>query len=156
MGLKVKSLRNENDPLTFKIDDIDFNISFDNIEKEIKLDEKSLILLENAIFNDGKIVKNKKKIVMGDYTVKLNSSLEVNNLWLKAFDKLLEFNLIEKDGDGFRVTSKGKKYYENLWEVFSYKNVMICKINKLFVLISFSIIFCEVKIYGNFKGFKYL
>ena len=91
MGLKVKSLRNENDPLTFKIDDIDFNISFDNIEKEIKLDEKSLILLENAIFNDGKIVKNKKKIVMGDYTVKLNSSLEVNNLWLKAFDKLLEF-----------------------------------------------------------------
>ena len=51
---------------------------------------------------------------MGDYTVKLNSSLEVNNLWLKAFDKLLEFNLIEKDGDGFRVTSKGKKYYENL------------------------------------------
>ena len=114
MGLKVKSLRNENDPLTFKFDDIDFNISFDNIEKEIKLDEKSLILLENAIFNDGKIVKNKKKIVMGDYTVKLNSSLEVNNLWLKAFDKLLEFNLIEKDGDDFRVTSKGKKYYENL------------------------------------------
>ena len=37
MGLKVKSLRNENDPLTFKIDDIDFNISFDNIEKEINL-----------------------------------------------------------------------------------------------------------------------
>lgn len=156
MGLKVKSLRNENDPLTFKIDDIDFNISFNNIEKEIKLDEKSLILLENAIFNGGKIVKNKKKIVMGDYTVKLNSSLEVNNLWLKAFDKLLEFNLIEKDGDDFRVTSKGEKYYENLWEVFSYKNVMICKINKLFVLISFSIIFCEVEIYGNFKGFKYL
>lgn len=114
MGLKVKSLRNENDPLMFKIDDIDFNISFDNIEKEIKLDEKSLIILENAIFNDGKIVKNKKKIVMGDYTVKLNSSLEVNNLWLKAFDKLLEFNLIEKYGDDFRVTSKGEKYYENL------------------------------------------
>lgn len=114
MGLKVKSNRNENDPLTFKIDDMDFEFSFDNIDKKIKLDEKSTILLEEAILGDREIKFNKKKIVAGDYEVKLNSSEEINNLWIKALDKLLEYKLIEKDDNNYFVTSKGLKYYETL------------------------------------------
>ena len=88
MGLKVKSNRNENDVLSFKIDDIDFTFSFDNIDKKIKLNEKSTILLKEAVEGDRRLSKNKKKIVAGDYEVKLNSSEEVNNLWIVAFDKL--------------------------------------------------------------------
>lgn len=114
MGLKVKSNRNENDPLTFKIDDMDFEFSFDNIDKKIKLDEKSTILLEEAILGDREIKFNKKKIVAGDYEVKLNSSEDINNLWIKALDKLLEYKLIEKDDNNYFVTSKGLKYYETL------------------------------------------
>lgn len=114
MGLKVKSNRNENDPLTFKFDDMDFVFSFDNIDKQIKLDEKSMILLENAIIDDKRLSKGKKKIKAGDYEVKLNSSIEVNELWIRAFDKLVEYKLIEKDDDGYTVTSKGLKYYETL------------------------------------------
>lgn len=114
MGLKVKSNRGENDPLTFKMDDMDFVFSFDNIDKQIKLDEKSLILLENAILNEGRLYKNKKKIVAGDYEVKLNSSVEVNELWIRAFDKLKEYGLISKEDDDYVVTAKGMKYYKAL------------------------------------------
>lgn len=114
MGLKVKSNRNENDPLTFKMDDMDFVFSFDNIEKPVKLNEKSAILLEEAILGGNTLSKNKKKIVAGDYEVKLNSSDEVNNLWIVAFDKLLEYKLIEKDGKDYTVTSKGVEHYKTL------------------------------------------
>ena len=114
MGLKVKSNRNENDPLTFKFDDMDFVFSFDNIDDKVRLNEKSQILLEEAVLGDKKLSKSKKKIIAGDYEVKLDSSIEVNNLWLKAFDKLLEYKLIEKDGKEYVVTSKGLKQYETL------------------------------------------
>lgn len=114
MGLKVKSNRNENDALTFKVDDMDFVLSFDNIEKRVKLNEKSTILLEKAINGDRRLSKGKKKISAGDYEVKLNSSEDINNLWIVAFDKLIEYKLIEKDDDGYVVTSKGDKYYETL------------------------------------------
>ena len=114
MGLKVKSNRNENDALTFKLDDIDFVFSFDNIEKKVKLNEKSSVLLKEAVKGDRKLSKNKKKIVAGDYEVKLNSSEEVNNLWIMAFDKLTEYKLIEQEGKIYTVTSKGIKYVETL------------------------------------------
>ncbi len=114
MGLKVKSNRNENDALTFKVDDIDFVFSFDNIEKKAKLNEKSSVLLKEAVKGDRKLSKNKKKIVAGDYEVKLNSSEEVNNLWIMAFDKLTEYKLIEQEGKIYTVTSKGIKYVETL------------------------------------------
>ena len=114
MGLKVKSNRNENDALTFKVDDIDFVFSFDNIEKKVKLNEKSSVLLKEAVKGDRKLSKNKKKIVAGDYEVKLNSSEEVNNLWIMAFDKLTEYKLIEQEGKIYTVTSKGIKYFETL------------------------------------------
>ena len=114
MGLKVKSNRNENDALTFKFDDIDFVFSFDNIEKKVKLNEKSSVLLKEAVKGDRKLSKNKKKIVAGDYEVKLNSSEEVNNLWIMAFDKLTEYKLIEQEGKIYTVTSKGIKYVETL------------------------------------------
>lgn len=114
MGLKVKSNRNENDALTFKIDDIDFVFSLDNIDKKVKLNEKSSMLLKEAIEGDRRLLKSKKKIVAGDYEVKLNSSEEVNNLWIIAFDKLLEYRLIEQEGKVYTVTSKGIKYYETL------------------------------------------
>ncbi len=114
MGLKVKSNRNENDALTFKVDDIDFVFSFDNIEKKVKLNEKSSVLLKEAVKGDRKLSKNKKKIVAGDYEVKLNSSEEVNNLWIMAFDKLTEYKLIEQEGKIYTVTSKGIKYVETL------------------------------------------
>ena len=114
MGLKVKSNRNENDALTFKVDDIDFVFSLDNIEKKVKLNEKSSVLLKEAVKGDRKLSKNKKKIVAGDYEVKLNSSEEVNNLWIMAFDKLTEYKLIEQEGKIYMVTSKGIKYVETL------------------------------------------
>ena len=114
MGLKVKSNRNENDALTFKVDDIDFVFSLDNIEKKVKLNEKSSVLLKEAVKGDRKLSKNKKKIVAGDYEVKLNSSEEVNNLWIMAFDKLTEYKLIEQEGKIYTVTSKGIKYVETL------------------------------------------
>ena len=114
MGLKVKSNRNENDALTFKVDDIDFVFSFDNIEKKVKLNEKSSVLLKEAVKGDRKLSKNKKKIVAGDYEVKLNSSEEVNNLWIMAFDKLTEYKLIEQEGKIYTVTPKGIKYVETL------------------------------------------
>lgn len=114
MGLKVKSNRNENDALTFKVDDIDFVFSLDNIEKKVKLNEKSSALLKEAVKGDRKLSKNKKKIVAGDYEVKLNSSEEVNNLWIMAFDKLTEYKLIEQEGKIYTVTSKGIKYVETL------------------------------------------
>ena len=114
MGLKVKSNRNENDALTFKVDDIDFVFSLDNIEKKVKLNEKSSALLKEAVKGDRKLSKNKKKIVAGDYEVKLNSSEEVNNLWIMAFDKLTEYKLIEQEGKIYTVTSKGIKYFETL------------------------------------------
>ena len=113
MGLKVKSNRGENDPLTFRVDDMDFVFSFDNIE-QMKLNEKSQNLLKEAIRGDKKLFKGKKKLLAGDYEVKLNSSEEVNNLWLSAFDKLAEYKLIEKDGKDYVVTSKGLKHYETL------------------------------------------
>ena len=114
MGLKVKSNRNENDVLSFKIDDIDFTFSFDNIDKKIKLNEKSTILLKEAVEGDRRLSKNKKKIVAGDYEVKLNSSEEVNNLWVVAFDKLTQYKLIEKEGKEYVVTSKGTEHYKTL------------------------------------------
>lgn len=114
MGLKVKSNRNENDVLSFKIDDIDFTFSFDNIDKKIKLNEKSTILLKEAVEADRRLSKNKKKIVAGDYEVKLNSSEEVNNLWIVAFDKLTQYKLIEKEGKEYVVTSKGMEHYKTL------------------------------------------
>ena len=114
MGLKVKSNRNENDVLSFKIDDIDFIFSFDNIDKKIKLNEKSTILLKEAVEGDRRLSKNKKKIVAGDYEVKLNSSEEVNNLWIVAFDKLTQYKLIEKEGKEYVVTSKGMEHYKTL------------------------------------------
>ncbi len=114
MGLKVKSNRNENDVLSFKIDDIDFTFSFDNIDKKIKLNEKSTILLKEAVEGDRRLSKNKKKIVAGDYEVKLNSSEEVNNLWVVAFDKLTQYKLIEKEGKEYVVTSKGMEHYKTL------------------------------------------
>ena len=114
MGLKVKSNRSENDPLTFRMDDMDFVFSFDNIDDKIRLSEKSQILLEEAVLGDKKLSKSKKKITSGDYEVKLDSSNEVNNLWLSAFDKLVEYKLIEKDGKNYVVTSKGLKQYEAL------------------------------------------
>ena len=114
MGLKVKSNRNENDPLTFKFDDMDFVFSFDDIDKQVKLNEKSQILLEEAITDDNRLSKSKKKIIAGNYEVKLNSSKDVNDLWVKAFDKLIEYKLIEKDDKDYVVTSKGLKYYEAL------------------------------------------
>ena len=114
MGLKVKSNRNENDPLTFKVDDMDFVFSFDNIDKKVKLNEKSAILLEEAVLGGNTLSKNKKKIVAGDYEVKLNSSEDVNNLWLSSFDKLIEYKLIEKDGKNYVVTSKGTEHYKTL------------------------------------------
>lgn len=114
MGLKVKSNRNENDPLTFNMGDMDFFVSFDNIDKKINLDEKSLILLKEAINGDKRLSLSKKRILAGDYEVLLNSSLEVNELWVKAFDKLTENKFIEKDGKDYVVTSKGFSYYENL------------------------------------------
>ena len=114
MGLKVKSNRNENDALTFKVDDIDFVFSFDNIEKKVKLNEKSSVLLKEAVKGDRKLSKNKKKIVAGDYEVKLNSSEEVNNLWIMAFDKLSEYKLIQKEDKVYTVTAKGIKYFETL------------------------------------------
>lgn len=114
MGLKVKSNRNENDALTFKMDDIDYVFSFDNIDKKIKLNEKSTILLKSAIEDDGRLSKDKKKIIAGDYEVKLNASEEVNNLWLSAFDKLIEYKLIEKDGKSYVITSKGREHYKTL------------------------------------------
>ncbi len=114
MGLKVKSNRNENDVLSFKIDDIDFTFSFDNIDKKIKLNEKSTILLKEAVEGDRRLSKNKKKIVAGDYEVKLNSSEEVNNLWIVAFDKLTQYKLIEKEGKEYVVTSKGMEHYKTL------------------------------------------
>lgn len=114
MGLKVKSNRNENDVLSFKIDDIDFTFSFDNIDKKIKLNEKSTILLKQAVEGDRRLSKNKKKIVAGDYEVKLNSSEEVNNLWIVAFDKLTQYKLIEKEGKEYVVTSKGMEHYKTL------------------------------------------
>ncbi len=113
MGLKVKSDRNENDPLTFKFNDMDYVFSFDMKDK-IKLSEKSQILLEEAITDDNRLSKSNKKIIAGNYEVKLNSSKEVNDLWVKAFDKLIEYKLIEKDGKDYVVTSKGLKYYEAL------------------------------------------
>ena len=118
MGLKVKSNRNENDVLSFKIDDIDFTFSFDNIDKKIKLNEKSTILLKQAVEGDRRLSKNKKKIVAGDYEVKLNSSEEVNNLWIVAFDKLTQYKLIEKEGKEYVVTSKGMEHYKTLQGVF--------------------------------------
>lgn len=114
MGLKVKSNRNENDVLSFKIDDIDFTFSFDNIDKKIKLNEKSTILLKEAVEGDRRLSKNKKKIVAGDYEIKLNSSKEVNNLWIVAFDKLTQYKLIEKEGKEYVVTSKGMEHYKTL------------------------------------------
>ena len=114
MGLKVKSNRGENDPLTFKVDDMDFVFSFDNIDKKVKLNEKSAILLEEAILGGNTLSKSKKKIVAGDYEVKLNSSEDVNNLWLSSFDKLIEYKLIEKDGKNYVVTSKGMEHYKTL------------------------------------------
>ena len=114
MGLKVKSNRNENDVLSFEIDDIDFIFSFDNIDKKIKLNEKSTILLKEAVEGDRRLSKNKKKIVAGDYEVKLNSSEEVNNLWIVAFDKLTQYKLIEKEGKEYVVTSKGMEHYKTL------------------------------------------
>ena len=114
MGLKAKSNRNENDVLSFKIDDIDFTFSFDNIDKKIKLNEKSTILLKQAVEGDRRLSKNKKKIVAGDYEVKLNSSEEVNNLWIVAFDKLTQYKLIEKEGKEYVVTSKGMEHYKTL------------------------------------------
>ena len=114
MGLKVKSDRGENDPLTFKVDDMDFVFSFDNIDKKVKLNEKSAILLEEAILGGNTLSKSKKKIVAGDYEVKLNSSEDVNNLWLSSFDKLIEYKLIEKDGKNYVVTSKGTEHYKTL------------------------------------------
>ncbi|CCY47177.1 unknown [Firmicutes bacterium CAG:822] len=114
MGLKVKSNRNENDVLSFKIDDIDFTFSFDNIDKKIKLNEKSTILLKEAVEGDRRLSKNKKKIVAGDYEIKLNSSEEVNNLWIVAFDKLTQYKLIEKEGKEYVVTSKGMEHYKTL------------------------------------------
>lgn len=114
MGLKVNSNRNENDPLTFKVDDMDFVFSFDNIDKKVKLNEKSSILLEEAILGGNTLSKTKNKIMAGNYEVKLNSSEEVNNLWLSAFDKLLEYNLIEQDGKDYVVTSKGVEHYKTL------------------------------------------
>ncbi len=114
MGLKVKSNRNENDVLSFKIDDIDFTFSFDNIDKKIKLNEKSTILLKEAVEGDRRLSKNKKKIVAGNYEVKLNSSEEVNNLWIVAFDKLTQYKLIEKEGKEYVVTSKGMEHYKTL------------------------------------------
>ena len=114
MGLKVKSNRGENDPLTFKVDDMDFVFSFDNIDKKVKLNEKSAILLEEAILGGNTLSKSKKKIVAGDYEVKLNSSEDVNNLWLSSFDKLIEYKLIEKDGKNYVVTSKGTEHYKTL------------------------------------------
>ena len=114
MGLKVKSNRNENDALTFKMDDTLFVFSFDNIEKKIQLNEKSSMILKKAIEGDRKLYKNKKKIVAGDYEVKLNSSEEVNNLWIMAFDKLSEYKLNQKEDKVYTVTAKGIKYFETL------------------------------------------
>ena len=114
MGLKVKSNRNENDALTFKIDDMDFVFSLDNIDKKVKLNEKSTILLKEAVEGNGELFKSKKKIVAGDYEVKLAASEEVNNLWLSAFDKLLEYKLIEKEDKDYVVTSKGMEHYKTL------------------------------------------
>lgn len=114
MGLKVKSNRNENDVLSFKVDDMDFVFSLDNIDKKIKLNEKSTMLLKEAIKGNKELSKSKKKIVAGNYEVKLDASEEVNNLWIIAFDKLLEYRLIEKEGKDYTVTSKGIKYYETL------------------------------------------
>ena len=39
---------------------------------------------------------------------------EVINLWLSAFDKLIEYKLIEKDGKNYVVTSKGMEHYKTL------------------------------------------
>lgn len=114
MGLKVKSNRNESDPITFKFDDMDFVFSFDNIDKQVKLSEKSQFLLNKAIEDDNKLFKGKKKIMAGDYEVELNASAEVNNLWIMAFDKLFEYKLIEKSGKDYVVTSKGLKYHKAL------------------------------------------
>lgn len=114
MGLQTKSKRNENDPITFRVDDMDFVFSFDNVDKKIKLSEKSQILLEEAIVSAGTLSKSKKKIISGDYEVKLNSSEEINNLWIEAFDKLIEYGLISLSGKEYEVTSKGLKYYNEL------------------------------------------
>lgn len=114
MGMLSKSKRNENDPVTVRLDDMDFVFSFDNIDKKVKLNEKSSILLKKAIESDRLLSMNKKKITAGDYEVKLNASEEVNDLWRCAFDKLSEYKLIEKDGSNYVVTSKGLKYFETL------------------------------------------
>lgn len=112
MGLKVKSDRNENDPLTFNIGDMDFFVEFDNTPKNVKLDEKGLILLKEAINGNKRLSLNKKRILAGDYEVLLNSSLEINELWIKAFDKLVSNKFIEKDVNDYVVTSKGIEYFK--------------------------------------------
>lgn len=114
MGLQTKSKRNENEPVTISLDDMDFVFAFDSLEKEIKLDEKGIILLKKAVEVDGLLFRNKKRIKAGDYEVSLNASKEVNDLWIYSFDKLLEYELIEKVGTKYKVTDKGQKYYKTL------------------------------------------
>ncbi len=113
MGLKVKSDRNENDPLEFNIGDMGFLVSFDDTPKKVKLDEKGLILLKKAIDGNKRLSFNKKRILAGDYEVLLNCSVEVNELWIKAFDKLVDNNFIEKDAADYVVTFKGIEYLED-------------------------------------------
>ncbi len=113
MGMLTKSKRGENDPISFNFDDMNFSISFDNIDKKVKLDEKSLKLLEEAIKVNDELIKTDKKICSGDYKVFLKND-DTSSLWIKAFDKLLEYKLIRKDNLNYVVTDKGKKYLNKL------------------------------------------
>ncbi|MDD6323787.1 MAG: hypothetical protein PUA73_04215 [Bacilli bacterium] len=107
MGMLTKSKRGENDPLTFSLDNMDFSISLDNVNK-IKLNEKSVFLLKKAILNNCTLNKNNKKIVIGD------EAIFIDEAWSRAFNKLLDSNLIVKASEGYNVTDKGLKHYNSL------------------------------------------
>lgn len=110
MGMLTKSNRNEDDLLTLNLNDMDFSISFDNVEKKIKLNEKSLMLLEKAIKQNCFLIKNDKLIKVGNYKINLKND-DVSKLWLKSFDKLVEYKLILKNDSNYIVSDKGKKYF---------------------------------------------
>lgn len=108
MGMLSKSKRNEEGPLTLNLDDLDFSISFDKLEKKIKLNDNSMILLEKAIKGNHKLTRDKKTIKAGRFKV------DSDDEWNYAFDKLLEYNMIIKNDFDYGVTSKGIDYYNNI------------------------------------------
>ena len=113
MGYLTKSKRFENNEFTINLGDDDFTFSLENLETNIKLDERETMIFRSAAEIGSVITLDKNILKSGGYQVDLkNETKEEKDKWQTALTNLENKKLIKKvDNKTYEVTKKGKEYY---------------------------------------------